>query len=388
MVFKMADPTENLPIKQRVLIQEKLLKDQKEIITSLKSSVQNLEELLKKEQALNEEKQKIITQQQSTIAEQQSTITEQDSVIRDQQVSIISQQKELTSANQEINDKNEQLLRINTEWENQTSLLKNKIYDMKNEISEKEKKFESIINEREEKIKELTNKIRDLEIELGKVKSQTSDLISRSALDELKEKIKELEKIIFEKDKIIRDLEEKLADGDVNLKTELKIKEIKIAELEKRLQQYEGEKAEVIPAGDSGNIILTEASAIEGIKRLIEDLKSTGMIFIPTIDFIEELNLENLKSTIRIKLATFIDRTNSKHVELFNKYNSMNNIEIKLYPEKDLWAINKDLEILMFAPIGSNKSVSGLIVQSENQIDFFASLLNSSWTARCRPVSF
>ena len=47
----MADPTENLPIKQRVLIQEKLLKDQKEIITSLKNSVQNLEELLKKEQA-------------------------------------------------------------------------------------------------------------------------------------------------------------------------------------------------------------------------------------------------------------------------------------------------------------------------------------------------
>ena len=27
MVFKMADPTENLPIKQRVLIQEKLLKE-------------------------------------------------------------------------------------------------------------------------------------------------------------------------------------------------------------------------------------------------------------------------------------------------------------------------------------------------------------------------
>ncbi|MHA1271667.1 MAG: hypothetical protein ACTSPY_17880 [Candidatus Helarchaeota archaeon] len=382
----MADPTENLPIKQRVIIQEKLINDQKEFISSLKTSMQNLEELIKKEQSLNEEKQKIIAQQQDTISEQQSTITEQDSIIRDQQISIVSQQKDLSTLSQEIKEKTEQLLRINTEWENQASLLKNRIFDMKNELSEKEKKFENTIAEREEKIRELTNIIKNLEIELESIKTQQSGGISKSAIKEYEDKIKELEKTIFEKDKTIKDLEDQLAGGDLDLKTELEIKNIKIAELERRLQALSGEGMEAPPPGERSNIILTKTSAIESIKSLIGTLKSTGMIFVPTIDYLEEFDLDQLKSSVRLKIATYIDYTNQQHVDLFNKYNSMNNIEIKIYEAKDLWAINKDLEILLFAPIGENKSIAGLIVHSENQIDFFASLLNSSWTARCKQV--
>ncbi len=360
----MADPTENLPIKQRVLVQEKIIADQKEIISSLKSSVQNLEELLKKEQTLNEDKQKVIVQQQNTISEQQNTIKELDNIIREQQVSIVTQQKELAAAHQEIKEKNEQLLRINTEWESQTSLLKNKIFELQNEITEKEKKYHEIIEQREQKIKELTDKTKELEIELNRLKTQTSDLVSKSQLNELNEKIKELEKIIADKDATIIKLKEQTSGIDMNLKTELEIKEIKIAELEKRLKMLSESKEVAAPVGDQSNIILTRDAAIEGIKKLIGELKSTALIFIPTIDYIEELRLDDLKPTIRIKLATFIDRTNQKHIELFNKYSSLNNIEIKLYNAKDLWAINKDLEVLLFAPIGNDNSIAGLIVKT------------------------
>ncbi|MHA1251544.1 MAG: hypothetical protein ACTSRP_16250, partial [Candidatus Helarchaeota archaeon] len=192
---------------------------------------------------------------------------------------------------------------------------------------------------------------------LNRLKTQTSDLVSKSQLNELNEKIKELEKIIADKDATIIKLKEQTSGIDMNLKTELEIKEIKIAELEKRLKMLSESKEVAAPVGDQSNIILTRDAAIEGIKKLIGELKSTALIFIPTIDYIEELRLDDLK-------------------------------EIKLYNAKDLWAINKDLEVLLFAPIGNDNSIAGLIVKTENQIEFFASLLNSSWTARCKPVSF
>ena len=382
----MAHPTENLPHKQRVIVQEKIIVDQKDIILTLKKSVHNLEEMFKKEQISNEEKQQVLIQQQNTITEQQSTVQEQDNIIRDQQISIVSQQKDLSISNQEIKVKTEQLLRINSEWENQTALLKNKIVDMKNELTEKDKKYEKLITEREEKFKAQTQKIKELEIVFEKSKSNESGLVPKNIVSEMEEEIKQFEKLVFEKDKEIKDLHEHLEGGNLDLKAELEIRDISIKDLENRISRLTGDTSIPTPAGERGNIILSKNSAIDGISGLIRSLKSTGMVFIPTIEYIEDLNLSDLKNTIRLKLATFIDVKNQKHIELFKKYNSLNNIEIKMYDQKDLWAINKDLEILLFAPIGDNNSIAGLIVQSDNQIDFFASLLNSSWTARCKSV--
>ncbi|MBD3227227.1 MAG: hypothetical protein GF329_03480 [Candidatus Lokiarchaeota archaeon] len=383
----MADPTSDLPPKQRVLVQEKIIKDQKDILSNLKGSIKNLEELLKKEQNSNEEKQNIITQQQNTITEQQATITEQDSIIRDQQVSIVEQQKNLSNANEEINEKNSQLLRINSEWEDQTALLKKKIFNLKEEISSKEEKIENKIKERENKIKELTEKINNLTEELEKFKTEKFGLVSKDTITEMEEEIKQLEKENYEKDKTIKELQERVSTKDSDLRTELEIKNIKISELEKRIERISGEEDITRPPGERGNVILSRNGAIETMKNLIENLKSTAMIFIPTIDMIDNLNLNNIKKTARVKLATYVDPRNQKHIDLYNKYSSMGNLQIKSYEQKDLWAINKDLEVLMFAPIGNDNSIAGLTVQSENQIDFFASILNSSWTARSKSVN-
>ncbi|TFF86131.1 MAG: hypothetical protein EU551_02470 [Promethearchaeota archaeon] len=382
----MADPTTDLPPKQRVVIQEKIMNDLKGTISSLRESNKNLEELLKKNQSVIEENQKVIVQQQNTISEQQSTIKEQDEIIRDQQISIVSQQKDLSAANKELKEKTEHLLKINTEWEDQTSLLKNKIFEMKNELSEKEKKYDDMINEREETVKSLTEKINDLELQLEKAQVKTTDAAAQNALAEMEEEIKNLEKTLYEKDLKIKDLQGQAGEADIDLKTELELKDIKIADLEKRISFLTGEASVSVPAGEKGNIILSKEGALDGIKRLIGDLKSSGMIFIPLIDYIDKLDLDQVKSTIRLKIATHIDPTNQIHVDLFKKISTLSNIELKEYDKKDLWSINKDNEALLFAPVGEDGSSTGLIIKSGNHIDFFASLLNSSWTARCKTI--
>ena len=100
------------------------------------------------------------------------------------------------------------------------------------------------------------------------------------------------------------------------------------------------------------------------------------LAFLPDINIVNDLDIEGLRSVVRVQLAIPVKR----NMEIVDKLKMKSNVEIREYTDKALWGIIRDNEELLLAPIGANKEPSGLIMKGDIQIEMFGNIIRSTWT--------
>ncbi|MHA1649721.1 MAG: hypothetical protein ACTSYB_05980 [Candidatus Helarchaeota archaeon] len=361
-IDKLKDKEKVAVLQQRIQFQNETIENQKAQINELKAELTQLKEQLDKFS-------NSIQNQTSIIAEQQRTLKDQESTILEQQMSISQLQKQLIELQNNLENANKQLQGMEETIRKKTEQLKTENIELKTTLDEKQKDFNKKIEDYEETIKRLRTQIGLLE-QKEKELNELREKISASDSSSLEKRILDMEKTLEEADATITKLEKELQQTKQNMEAEINVRDVKIQEYEHLLQK------EGIKKPTASTIITDKDIANETIKDIFSRTKSNVMIFLPDINFLENLDFDSLRPIIRVHLAVPVH----KNMNLINQLKMKPNVEIRDYTEGIIWGIIRDNEELMIAPIGENNEPSGLVVKGDAQIDMFGTIIRSTWT--------
>lgn len=211
------------------------------------------------------------------------------------------------------------------------------------------------------------------------------------------EKAKTLEKTIDLKEDEIR----KLSAASIN-RTTLNEKEEKISELEKELEILNEELAktdedleslelenEKLRKDDSSspdkiieftNVKITKTEILEKMREMLPNAMSNVTIVVPGIEDLQDLYLYEVRSSVAMNIACSINPGLDEHSELLQEFESLDNISIKNYVQKDRYGIVRDAEELLIAVIGKSE-MNHLVFHTKDpkHIRLLNSLITESW---------
>lgn len=274
-----------------------------------------------------------------------------------------------------------------------------------NEISafeEREKKileFEDVFTKNEQ----LANKCQDLEQKLKALEEKSSqDEVVAAQLGELHSKIEEYEKTIQDLNGMSSNLRNALANvQEDNIKLEDELNSLKtehgdVGELKSKLKTLEEtvisqqkeliEKDKILKGefiaeegqtSDSAlqRFIVGKVETIKEFNNLIEEVKFRLFLIVPTIEDLEQLNLE-IDEKVDIRIATSFDHTNSSHKKIIE---TVPNAEFRNYKGKDRWGIECDGEEVVLVALSENKDYIGISSADSKICDLFSKLLTEAW---------
>lgn len=359
---KLKDKEKVTVLESRIQFQNDTIENQKSQIAELKTQLTQFNEQLDKFSSS-------IQSQTGIIAEQQRTLKDQETTILEQQMSIADLQKQLVEAQKKWESANTELLDVEKKIRERTENLKNENIKLKTAVDEKERDFNRKVEELQDTIKSLRAKLPLLESkekELDVLKSK----ISASDSSSLERRVLDLEAALKDANNTISNLERNLAQSRQQMDNEIKIRELKIEEYEKLIRK------EGYAAPTDLNVVFDADSASKVIETIFNRTKSNVMVFLPDIKTLNYLNIDNLRPATRIHLAVPVHQ----NMDLINQLLSKPNVEIREYTEGQIWAIIRDNEELLLAPIGDNNKPVGSIVKGQVPINIFGNIIRSTWS--------
>ena len=233
--------------------------------------------------------------------------------------------------------------------------------------------IEQTLQQAEAKATTLNAEISTLKNTLINKDGQISQLNSRIESSE-KEKVT-LNQTNFDKDNEISKLSTEVASL-IAQNSEWKEK---LTKLEKGLEEAEiGLISSALP-----NLVKGDGQAAERIAEIAKRIKANAILSIPDFEAVPAmLDLENLRTSTRLRIMTYVDFNNPKHKVIFTQI-SRSNILIRHSEEKNLWGINRDHEELLLAPRDSTGTPMGLVVKDAFQIEILGNILLEIW-GKCR----
>ncbi|MHA1130550.1 MAG: hypothetical protein ACTSQI_06350 [Candidatus Helarchaeota archaeon] len=273
-------------------------------------------------------------------------------------------------------------------------------------LEEKEKKileFEENYTKTEQLLKEYTAKCQDLEEKLRILEEKSSkDEVVAAQLNELHSKIEEYEHTIQELQannerlrNAISQLQEeniqmedelnsiKTEHGDINeLKAKLKVLEETVITQQKELVEKDKIlKGEFITddgcAAEGGvqHFIVGKEETLKEFNHLIENTSYRLSLVIPTIEDLEQLNLQ-LDAKINLRIATSLDLSKPVHKKIANQFS---NAEFRNYSGKDRWVIERDGQEICIVALSENKDYIGFSSTDSKIVNLFSKLLTEAW---------
>ncbi|MHA1767301.1 MAG: hypothetical protein ACTSVK_13700 [Promethearchaeota archaeon] len=124
---------------------------------------------------------------------------------------------------------------------------------------------------------------------------------------------------------------------------------------------------------------LSKKTVLEEIKSILGRSLHTVNLTTPTIEEISELDLYEVKSSVNIKVATWIDPSNPNHQDVLNELR-FDNIMIRIDDFRDRYCILRDGEELFFGIVGNNDDeILTLRTKDSKHIKLLSSLVMESW---------
>jgi len=252
------------------------------------------------------------------------------------------------------------------------------IRELREELKKIIKKFENydiIIKSKEDLINNLTRSL-DLKedqiktmIDSMNLKEQHNDTLNTS-LQIKNEKIKDLEKNIRALNEEINLLKSSTVDKDIIAEKESDLEEcqnklvILKGELEKQeedldLLDAENEKLRNDLASSSDPQIvdwtyveIPKETILKKIREILSKAVHNVTIAVPDIKDLQDLHLYEVRSSVNMKIMCYIDPSLEDDEQLLMEFESLDNITIRMYEDKDRFLIDRDGEELLFAIIG------------------------------------
>lgn len=107
---------------------------------------------------------------------------------------------------------------------------------------------------------------------------------------------------------------------------------------------------------DLNKIKVTKAQFLTKIKEILENSRHRIMLTVPRITDLEDLELYNVRSSVNIKIACYINTGFDTHLRHVKDLESFENIEIRNYEDQDRWVIYRDGKELLCVIIGTEES--------------------------------
>jgi chromosome segregation ATPase len=258
-----------------------------------------------------------------------------------------------------------------------------------------EYELRKLVDSKENLIRLKDEQVQTLENSLKWKDEQVKTL--ESSLKIKDEKAKTLEKTIELKEDEIR----KLMAASVNRNT-LNEKDEKISELKKELEilndelakadedleslELENEKLRKKDSSSTDNIIeftnvkINKTEILEKMREMLPNAMSNVTIVVPGIEDLQNLYLYEVRSSVAMNIACSINPSIDEHSELLQEFESLDNISIKNYEQKDRYGIVRDAEELLIAVIGTSE-LNHLVFHTKDpkHIRLLNSLITESW---------
>ncbi|MFX1476873.1 MAG: hypothetical protein ACFFCI_01960 [Promethearchaeota archaeon] len=131
---------------------------------------------------------------------------------------------------------------------------------------------------------------------------------------------------------------------------------------------------------DLNKIEVTKAEFLPKINEILEKSQHRIMLTVPRITDLEDLELYNVRSSVNIKIACYIDTGFDVDLRIVRELESFENIEIRNYKYQDRWVIFRDGKELLCVIIGAEES-NYLFFRSEDDshIKILSYLATDPW---------
>ena len=261
------------------------------------------------------------------------------------------------------------------------------IRDLREQLQKALRKFEEYdlkFKSKEELINNLTRSL-DLKedqiktmIDSMNLKEQHNDTLNTS-LQIKNEKIKDLEKNIRTTNEKINLLNSSTVDKDVIAEKQDELEEwqkkvdILKGELEKQEEDLDALEAENdklrndLASSSDPQIIdwtyveIPKESILKKIREIISKAVHNVTIAVPDIKDLQDLHLYEVRAHVNIKIMCYIDPSLEEDEQLLNEFESLDNISIRLYEDRDRYLIDRDGEELLFGIIGEGENANLVI---------------------------
>jgi hypothetical protein len=211
------------------------------------------------------------------------------------------------------------------------------------------------------------------------------------------EKAKTLEKTIELKEDEIRKLSSTSIDRNtlkekddeiLQLQKELKILNDELAKADEDLEslELENEKLRRVESTSNDNILdftkvnIPKKDILEKMREMLPNAISNVTIVVPGIEDLQELYLYEVRSSVSMNISCSINQGIDENSELLQEFESLDNITIKNYEQKDRYGIVRDAEELLIAVIGASDT-NHLVFHTKDpkHIRLLNSLITEAW---------
>ncbi len=265
------------------------------------------------------------------------------------------------------------------------------IRDLREQVQKALRKFEEYdlkLKSKEELINNLTKSLELKEdqiktmIDSMNLKEQHNDTLNTS-LQIKNEKIKDLEKNIRTLNEKINILNSSTVDKDLIAEKEDELEEfqnkldILKGELEKQEEDLdaldaENEKLRNDLASSSDpqiidwtHVEIPKDTILKKIREILSRAVHNVTIAVPDIKDLQDLHLYEVRSSVNMKNMCYIDPSLEDDEQLLMEFESLDNITIRMYEDKDRYVIDRDGEELLFAIIGEGVN-NNLIIHTRD----------------------
>jgi sugar-specific transcriptional regulator TrmB len=267
----------------------------------------------------------------------------------------------------------------------------NIILELREQLQKALRKFEEYDVKLKSKEELINNFTKSLELKEDQVKTmidsmnlkeQHNDTLNTS-LQIKNEKIKDLEKIIrtlnekmnllnsstVDKD-LIAEKEDEL--GECQKKVDILKGELEKLEEDLDLLEAENEKLRNDLASSSDpqivdwtHVEIPKDSILKKIREILSKAVHNVTIAVPDIKDLQDLHLYEVRSSVNMKNMCYIDPSLEDDEQLLMEFESLDNITIRMYEDKDRFVIDRDGEELLFAIIGEGEN-NNLVIHTRD----------------------
>ena len=252
------------------------------------------------------------------------------------------------------------------------------ILELREELKKALRKFEEYDVKLKSKEELINNFTKSLELKEDKIKTmidsmnlkeQHNDTLNTS-LQIKNEKIKDLEKNIRTLNEKINLINSSTVDKDLIAEKEDDLKEcqdkvdILKGELEKQEEDLDALEAENeklrndLASSSDPQIVdwtyveIPKDSILKKIREILSKAVHNVTIAVPDIKDLQDLHLYEVRSSVNMKIMCYIDPSLELDEQLLMEFESLDNITIRMYEDKDRFIMDRDGEELLFAIIG------------------------------------
>jgi hypothetical protein len=263
--------------------------------------------------------------------------------------------------------------------------------ELREELKKTLRKFEEYdvkLKSKEELINNLTKSLELKEDQIKtmldsmNLKEQHNDTLNTS-LQIKNEKIKDLEKIVRTLNEKINLINSSTVDKDIIAEKEDEITECEkkvdifkreLEKLEEDLDLLEAENEKLrndLASSSDPQIIdwtyveIPKDTILKKIREILSKAVHNVTIAVPDIKDLQDLHLYEVRSSVNMKIMCYIDPSLEDDEQLLMEFESLDNITIRMYEDKDRFVIDRDGEELLFAIIGEGVN-NNLIIHTRD----------------------